>query len=185
MIYLTLFLTFFKIGLFTFGGGYAMLPMIQTEVEAHAWITNEELINFIAVAESTPGPFALNIATYIGRIVGGIPGALAATGGVILPSFIVILIVAHFYEKFCRSKAVSSVMDGIRPAVVGLIAASALSIGKTTFFPHGFVIDYTMLTAVGIFAVILILSCVFKKLHPIVIILISGALGIAAGFAAN
>ena len=104
MAFLTLFLTFFKIGAFTFGGGYAMLPFIQQEVLNHNWVAEADLINFIAVSESTPGPFAINMATYIGSQVGGaemgfwgsILGALCATLGVVLPSFIVILIVARF-----------------------------------------------------------------------------------------
>ena len=103
MAFLTLFLTFFKIGAFTFGGGYAMLPFIQQEVLNHNWVAEADLINFIAVSESTPGPFAINMATYIGSQVGGdygfwgsIFGSFCATMGVVLPSFIVILIVARF-----------------------------------------------------------------------------------------
>ncbi len=98
MIFLDLFWTFFKIGLFTFGGGYAMLPLIQAEVAAHGWLSTESLLNFVAVSESTPGPFAVNIATYIGSEMGGIPGAACATLGVALPSFIIILIGARCYE---------------------------------------------------------------------------------------
>ena len=94
MIFWELFITFFKIGLFTFGGGYAMLPLIQEEVIAHNWIPMEDLINFIAVSESTPGPFAINMATYIGTQMGGLLGGVCATLGVVLPSFIIILIVA-------------------------------------------------------------------------------------------
>ena len=111
-IYLELFLTFFKIGLFTFGGGYAMLPLIQDEVLAHKWMKIEEILNFIAVSESTPGPFAINCATYVGIETGGIFGAVCSTLGVVTPSFIVILCVARFYKKFKESKAVSSVMTG-------------------------------------------------------------------------
>ena len=106
MIFLTLFLTFFKIGLFTFGGGYAMLPLIQEEVIAHDWMSMEQLVNFVAVSESTPGPFAINIATYVGTETGGLLGAFCATLGVVMPSFTVILIVAQFYEKFKESKTV-------------------------------------------------------------------------------
>ena len=88
------FFTFAKIGLFTFGGGYAMIPLIRSEVLSHGWADTEDMINFIAVSESTPGPFAVNMATFIGRTTGGIPGAICATAGVILPSFIIILLVA-------------------------------------------------------------------------------------------
>ena len=100
MIFLKLFLTFFKIGLFTFGGGYAMLPLMQQEVLANEWLSESEIINFIAVSESTPGPFAINMATYIGSETGGILGSVCATLGVVLPSFIVILLVARFFMAF-------------------------------------------------------------------------------------
>ena len=100
MIFLELFWTFFKIGAFTFGGGYAMLPLIQEAVLTKGWATSEALINFIAVSESTPGPFAINMATYIGSEQGGVFGAFCATLGVVMPSFIVILLVAKFFDKF-------------------------------------------------------------------------------------
>ena len=100
MIFLKLFWTFFRIGAFTFGGGYAMLPLIQEAVLANNWAEPEALINFIAVSESTPGPFAINMATYIGTVQGGVLGALCATLGVVTPSFIIILLVAKFFEKF-------------------------------------------------------------------------------------
>ena len=100
MLYLELFLTFFKIGLFTIGGGYAMLPLIQADVQAKGWMTAEELVNFIAVSESTPGPFAVNVSTYVGAELAGLPGAFCATLGVVLPSFLIILLVARFYAAF-------------------------------------------------------------------------------------
>ena len=100
MIYLELLLTFLKIGAFTFGGGYAMLPLIQAEVKSHGWLDTAELVDFIAVSESTPGPFAVNISTFVGMRTAGIPGALCATFGVVLPSFLIIILVAKFYEKF-------------------------------------------------------------------------------------
>ena len=106
MILFKLFFTFLKIGLFTFGGGYAMLPLIQAEVIANKWMENEALVNFIAVSESTPGPFAINIATYIGSVLSGIPGSIFATLGVVMPSFIIILVVAKFFEKFKENKIV-------------------------------------------------------------------------------
>ena len=109
MIYLKLFLTFFKIGLFTFGGGYAMLPLIQAEVLENGWMTNTEIMNFVAISESTPGPFAINMATFVGTETGGIFGAFCSTLGVVMPSFIVILLVATFYEKFKKNKVVEGV----------------------------------------------------------------------------
>ena len=183
MIYFDLFLTFLKIGLFTFGGGYAMLPMIQEEVAAHGWLNQSELINFIAVSESTPGPFAVNIATFVSTRTGGIFGGLCATLGVILPSFVIILIVARCYLKFKSNKLVVGAMNGLKPAVVGLIAAALLSLLATVFFPQG--LSATVFgtahfyVSLGIFAVAVVLA--FKKLHPILIVLISAVIGIIAG----
>ena len=183
-IFLELFITFFKIGLFTFGGGYAMLPLIQEEVLAHKWMEVEEIINFIAVSESTPGPFAINCATYVGMETGGIFGAICATLGVVLPSFIVILCVARFYKKFKESKIVSSVMMGLRPAVIGLIGSALVSMIITVFLPNGFdfggiaVPDLLVSLAIAIVMTVL----VFKKVHPIIIIVLSAVAGIAAGF---
>ena len=138
MIYLILFWTFFKIGAFTFGGGYAMLPLIQSEVERMGWVDKAELINFVAVSESTPGPFAVNISTYVGRTVAGLPGAVCATLGVALPSFIIILIVAQCYEKLKESRTVKGVMSGLKPAVIGLIGSAVVSVGTTVLFPGGY-----------------------------------------------
>ena len=106
MIYLLLFFTFLKIGAFTFGGGYAMLPLVQGEGASHGWMTVEELVNFIAVSESTPGPFAVNVSTYVGAETGGIFGAFCATLGVILPSLVIILIVAKCFERFQKSRVI-------------------------------------------------------------------------------
>ncbi|MBR4109004.1 MAG: chromate transporter [Oscillospiraceae bacterium] len=194
MIYLELFLTFFMIGAVTFGGGYAMLPMIQEQV-ALRWgdmISNETLIDFVAVSESTPGPFAINMATYVGSVVGGqntgaamaVFGSFCATLGVVLPSFIVILIVAKCYDKFRESRAVKGCMSGLKPAVVGLIASTVLSIGKTVLFSAGVSLAVlaqpAFYVSAGIFAVMAILA--FKKVHPIFIICLSAAAGIAAGY---
>ena len=133
MIYLELFFVFFKIGLFTFGGGYAMLPLIQQEVIARGWLSLEDTTNFIAVSESTPGPFAVNIATYIGVEKGGVFGAICSTFGVILPSFAVILLVAKFIIAFRKSKYMSGALYGVKPVAVGLIGAAALSIAAGVF----------------------------------------------------
>lgn len=184
MIYLELFLTFFKIGAFTVGGGYAMLPFIQDEVVAHEWMKLSEIVNFIAVSESTPGPFAVNIATYVGSQVGGIFGSVCATLGVVLPSFIIILIVARIFEKFKTSKLVSGIMCGLKPAVIGLIGSAVINIGKTVFIPNGFSFDIfnnpVLYISLVIFALCAVLA--FKKIHPILIICLSAVLGIAAGY---
>lgn len=183
MIYLDLFLTFLKIGLFTFGGGYAMLPMIQEEVALNGWLDQSELIDFIAVSESTPGPFAVNIATFVGTRTGGIFGGLCATLGVVLPSFVIILVVARCYQKFKSNQLVTGAMNGLKPAVVGLIAAALLSLSQTVFFPQGLSASAfgtaQFYVSLGIFAVAIVLA--FKKLHPILIILLSAVIGIIAG----
>ena len=176
--------TFFMIGAFTFGGGYAMLPLIQEAVLGKGWIEATQLVDFVAVAESTPGPFAVNIATYIGIQKAGILGAVFATLGVVLPSFIIILIVASIFEKFKKSKLVRGFMSGLKPAAIGLIASAAISIGKTAFFPDGlenFEL-FTFIASAVIFLIALFLEFK-KKLHPIVVISISAVLGIAFGYA--
>lgn len=180
MICLELFWAFFKIGLFTFGGGYAMLPLIQSEVIAHHWMSIEEMVNFIAVSESTPGPFAVNISTYIGRVTAGIGGAFCATAGVVLPSFLVILAVAGFYEKFRNSRAVEGAMSGLRPTVIGLIAAALLSVGKDVFLSQGEGAWASIVVSAGLFVLMSVLA--FKKKHPILIIALSAIAGIAAGY---
>ena len=180
MILLQLFWTFFKIGAFTFGGGYAMLPLIQAEVAAHGWMDAEELINFVAVSESTPGPFAVNISTFVGLRLVGIPGALCATLGVALPSFVIILIVAKCFQRFKNSRIVQGCMSGLRPAVVGLIATALLSVGQTVFFPDGIAFGAAFFVSLGVFLLSAVLA--FKKLHPIWIIVISAAIGVAAGY---
>ena len=187
MIFLELFLTFLKIGAFTFGGGYAMLPLIREEVLAHGWIGESELVDFVAVSESTPGPFAVNMATYVGSETGGFFGAVCATLGVVLPSFIIILIVAKIYDKFKNSKVVKGCMSGLKPAVVGLIGATLVSIGITVLFPGGFDVSAFSGAAIYISLFIFALSAFvlfkFKKVHPIAIIGASAALGVVGGYA--
>lgn len=184
MIYLELFYVFFFIGAFTFGGGYAMLPLMQEQVLARGWASTEELIHFIAVSESTPGPFAINMATYIGAEMGGIFGSVCATLGVVLPSFVVILIVAKCYDAFRQSRIVKGCMSGLKPAVVGLIGNAFLNVFMTVFFPAG--LSLAVFTSIGfyvyaaIFGVMLLLA--FKKVHPIIIICLSAVIGIAVGY---
>lgn len=177
---LKLFLTFFKIGILTFGGGHAMLPMIHQEVLKNSWLTTEELINFIAVSESTPGPFAINISTYVGSITAGFPGAVAATFGVVLPSFIVILIVARMYERFNRSRYVRGVLSGIKPAVVGLIASAVISVARSVFLYEGVFAP----AEAAVTSVIFLLGSyllIKKKTHPIMVVILSAVIGIVCG----
>lgn len=191
MIFLKLFLTFFKIGAFTFGGGYAMLPFIKEAVLANSWMTLEEIIDFIAVSESTPGPFAINMATAIGNYQGsaqgvllGIFGAFSATLGVVLPSFIIILIVAKIYDKFKNSKAVAGCMTGLKPAVIGFIGSAVISIAQTVFIPNGFSLAIFSSAEFYVSAIIFIgaLVATFKKVHPIIIICACAVIGIITGY---
>ena len=185
MIYLDLFLTFFKIGLFTFGGGYAMLPLIQSETIARGWIDGESLLNFVAVAESTPGPFAINIATYIGAETGGILGSLCATLGVVLPSFIIILIVAKCYVAFRKSRVVEGLLTGLRPTVLGLIGCAAVTMALTVFLPAGFTSAFSFTPAFGVSLAILcaaLVSVLKFKAHPIFVILSAAAIGVGCGY---
>ena len=187
MILLQLFLTFFKIGLFTFGGGYAMLPLIQAEVLEKGWLPLESMVNFIAVSESTPGPFAVNIATYVGMETAGWPGAACATLGVVLPSFLVMLLVARGFAAWKGSRVVRGVMAGLRPAVVGLIAAALVSLAGAVFFPAGLgwerLAGAEFWLSLGIFAVSAVLA--FRKAHPILILCLCAAAGMILGAALN
>ena len=198
MIFLSLFLNFFKIGLFTIGGGYAMIPMIEnTAINGMGWLTHEGLLDFIGIAESTPGPFAINLATFIGSVqgsgygaAGSVFGAICATLGVVAPSFIIILIVAAILEKFINTAGVQGFFYGVRPVVVGLVAASTVSLGfgvvlplmNLTYFASVSVekFDYVSLALIALMFVLgyLRVGRSKKKLHPILLVLISAALGI-------
>lgn len=190
MIYFELFGVFFYIGLFTFGGGYAMIPLIEEQIEVHqaAWgISPDILTDFIAISESTPGPFALNIATFIGQTVGGPFGAICSTIGVALPSFIIILLIAIVMSKIMKNKYVQGALTGVRPVVVALIAATAISFFiKMALYKGGAIYSCDASfdrASFGIFATIGLFSVIYKKLqkkslNPIVILLISAVLGI-------
>ena len=185
MIYLTLFLTFLKIGAVSFGGGYGMISLIRETVLENACLTEEEFLNFIAVAESTPGPLAVNMATFIGSAQAGFWGALIATLGVILPSFIIILIIAALIKNLLKYAGVKCVLSGIRPTIVGLILATALTMFVTQIFGFtsvgdSFSFDWRALLIFFIIAAVAVLWRVFKKrqFSPILLILLSGALGI-------
>ena len=184
-IFLLLFLEFFKMGALTFGGGYAMIPFIEETVLRHGWMTTTELVDFIAISESTPGAFAVNISTYIGSEVGGILGAIVATLGLVLPPFLIILLIAKVYAKIKENTIVQGAMLGLKATVVGLIAATVLRVGREIFFFEG--INLAVLrsanfyVSLGIFAVALFLL-LYKKLNPILIIVLSAVAGILFGY---
>lgn len=185
MLLLQLFVTFFKIGLFTIGGGYAMIPLIQADVVANGWIAQQDLIDLIAVSESTPGPFAVNIATFVGMHTGGVPGAISATLGVILPSFFIILLIAKYFMTFKDNRYVRAALTGLRPAVIGLIGAAGVSIAWSNFFPRllettgwrDFIVNHFNYKAIVIFLVFFLITRKWK-LHPILMILLAAGLGI-------
>lgn len=185
MIYLELFLNFLQIGAFSFGGGYGMISLIREKVLIHDWLTEEELLNMIAVAESTPGPIAVNMATFIGSEQGGIPGALFATLGVVLPSFFIILFIASLMRNFTKYAGVKAFLGGVRPCVIGLILATAVTMFMSTVIGFVSFEDTISVDVKGliIFAVLIAIvtaaKLIFKKqLSPILMILISAGLGI-------
>ena len=184
-ILLDLFLTFFKLGVFTFGGGYAMIPILTDDVLAHGWLVQEEIMNFIAVAESTPGPIAVNMATFIGSSQAGFLGALMATLGVVLPSFIIILLIASVVTGLMKFAGVKAFLKGVRPVVIGLIVATGISMFLTVIVGTNSIgnsINFDW-KALMIFGIVAIASIVYKKLRkkalsPILLILFSAVLGI-------
>ena len=184
-IFLLLFLEFFKMGTLTFGGGYAMIPFIEETVLRHGWMTTSELVDFIAISESTPGAFAVNISTYIGSEVGGLSGSLVATLGLVLPPFLIIILIAKVYEKIRENRLVQGAMMGLKATVVGLIAATVLSVGQEIFFSEGINLavfrSANFYVSLIIFAVALFLL-LYKKLNPILIIAGSAVVGIVLGY---
>ncbi len=185
MEYLLFFLTFFKIGLTSFGGGYGMISIIRETVLSNSWLSEEAFINMIAVCESTPGPIAVNMATFIGSSQYGLFGSILATLGVVLPSFIIILIIVSFISNLLKIKKVKNFLDGVKPCIVGLIISTVVIMGMSTLLSFSNLGDSIIVNYSGIFIFILLLLVNFmykkvinKKMSPIVIILLSGVLGI-------
>lgn len=188
MIYLQLFYEFFIIGLFTFGGGYAMIPLIQDVVVKNEWLTIEEFYNFIGICESTPGPIAVNMATYVGSTQGGILGSVCATLGVVLPSFIIILLIAAVLNKLTSNKYFKNFIKGVRPVIVSLIlfAGIKLLIKCIGIDIHTLKVSFSYISLIIfglIIGIYLLITKVFKKkLSAIYIILISAVFGIILSF---
>ncbi|MFR3484354.1 MAG: chromate transporter, partial [Clostridia bacterium] len=129
MIYLELFWSFVQIGLFSIGGGYAALPIIQRQVvEVHPWLTMTEFADVLTISQMTPGPIAINSASFVGIRIAGIGGAIVATVGCVLPSLVIVLLLAFIYYRYRKLTVIQGILDGLRPAVVGLIASAGLSI---------------------------------------------------------
>lgn len=182
MIYLALFWEFLKIGMFSFGGAYGAIPMIRDAVISRGWLDEEMFRNIIAVSESTPGPIMVNTATYIGNTQAGLLGAAAATLGVVLPSFIIILLLSSLLKKALKNRYVSAALDGIKPCIAGVILATGTSmlISITSAGTDSHLLDLSALTITGILIVIIILWQVLRKkeISPITLIVLSAAMGV-------
>ena len=185
MIYLNLFLSFLKIGAVSFGGGFGMISLIRDDCLANSWLTESELLNFIAVAESTPGPIAVNMATFVGSSQGGILGAFLATLGVVLPSFVIILLIASLFTELLKYGGVKATLGGIRPAIIALILGTAFIMFLSLSFGIKNIgsAPTVDLRALLIFVVICAISFAYSKwkkkpFSPILMIVISGALGV-------
>ncbi|MEW9097011.1 MAG: chromate transporter [Clostridiaceae bacterium] len=164
-----LFLSFLKIGAFSFGGGYAMLPLIEREiVNNKGWITFTEFTDIIGISQMTPGPIAINSATFVGYKIGGIWGSIFATLGVVSFSFLLISIATHYIIKFKESKVMKASLMGMRPALIGLIIAAFLSLAKESYKDFKSII-------ISLIVAVMLLS---KKIHPILVIVAAGILGI-------
>lgn len=181
---LKLFLTFFEIGAVSFGGGYGMISLIREKVLLHGWLSEAEFLSFIAVSESTPGPLAVNMATFIGSSQGGVLGALCATLGVVLPSFFIILLIAALIHDLLKYAGVEAFLSGVRPCVVALILSTALTMGLSTLLDVSTAADTPVPSwqGIGLLALLAIVRLVWQKTKgkapsPIGMILLSAVLG--------
>ena len=175
---LELFLSFLQIGLFSFGGGYAALPLIQGQiVTVHGWLGMSEFTDLITISQMTPGPIAINAATFVGIKIAGVPGALAATFGCILPSCVIVTLIARLYLRYQNLDALPSVVNSLRPAVVAMIASAGISILVSAFWGEGASVTLadTNWTLVAIFGVCVLLLRKFK-MNPVWVMLLAGLL---------
>ena len=181
MIYLQLFLSFLQIGAFSFGGGYAAMPLIQNQVvQLHPWLSQSEFTDLITISQMTPGPIAINSATFVGTRIAGMPGALAATAGCVLPSCILVTLLAKIYLKYRNLSLLQGVLKSLRPAVIAMIAAAGASILVNAFWGESIasltasqLLPNISIRAVGIVTGSLILLARFK-MNPIHVMLLSG-----------
>ena len=182
---LKLFLVFLKIGAVSFGGGYGMIALMREDCLKYGWLTEEELLNFIGVAESTPGPIAVNMATFVGSSQYGFLGALSATLGVVLPSFIIILLIAALLTRLLKYAGVKAILSSIRPAIAGMILATAVTMFLSVLIGLSSVKDSISVDpfALLIFALIVLSDVAYsvwkgKKISPIILIVLSAVLGV-------
>lgn len=181
ILYLQLFITFFKIGLFGFGGGYAMLSMIQGEVVTnYKWLSAQEFTDIVAISQMTPGPIGINAATYVGYTAtdGSIFGSIVATFAVVFPSFILMLLISKFFLRYSTHPMVEAVFKGLRPAVVGLLAAAALILMTPENFSSPSTDLYSFIVSIIIFILAFYFSRSRYKINPILLIIICGLAGL-------
>ena len=177
MILLELFLGFLEVGLFSFGGAYAAIPLIRDVVLRYGWVTEEQLLYFIAVSESTPGPIIVNLATYIGNEQGGFWGSLVATIGVVLPAYLVIILIISILKNAIKNKYVQAVLRGLKPCVTGIVLAMGVYMVVHNVLPSGPDIPALLITALLAGAMYLYPKIRKKALSPIALICISAVLG--------
>lgn len=180
MIFIQLFLSFLQIGAFSFGGGYAAMPLIQSQiVDLHHWLDFSEFTDLITISQMTPGPIAINSATFVGIKIAGIPGAIVATIGCVLPSCVLVTIIAYFYLKYRHLRFLQNILNYLRPAVVALIATAGLTIILSAFFGNETIV---LLKNLRIHMLIIFVFCVFmlgyKKANPIFVMVLSGILNV-------
>ena len=179
MILLDLFFAFFKVGLFAIGGGLATLPFLYELTEKYDWITVSDISNLVAISESTPGPLGINMATYVGFLQSGVAGAVTAALGLVVPSIIIIVVIAKFLSKFRDSKIVKDVFYGLRAASTALIAVAGLGVARLAFFGEKMTEFFWQ---GAILAVVLFFATKKLKWHPIVFIVISAIIGVIFKF---
>ncbi len=182
MIYLQLFLSFLQIGLFSFGGGYAAMPLIQGQVVTnHGWLTMAEFTDLITISQMTPGPIAVNSATFVGLKIAGIPGAIVATAGCILPSCIIVTILAWLYLKYRKMDLLQGVLRSLRPAVVAMIASAGMLILKSAFWgsEETFSLTETEWSMVVIFGICVLLLRK-PKMNPIWVMVLAGVMKVGS-----
>lgn len=185
MIYLQLFLSFLQIGAFSFGGGYAAMPLIQEQVvELHHWLSLSEFTDLVTISQMTPGPIAINSATFVGIKIAGISGAIVATLGCILPSCVIVTLIAYFYIKYKHLQSLQNILNMLRPAVISLIAVAGLTILISAFFGESYITIYTL----KIHMVFIFIACIYlltkKKMNPIYVMIIAGFLNVLYGLSA-
>lgn len=184
MIYIQLFISFLQIGLFSFGGGYAAMPLIQNQVvNFHHWLSLSEFTDLITISQMTPGPIAINSATFVGEKIAGMPGAIVATLGCIMPSIIIVTIIAYFYMKYRDLDSLQSVLKTLRPAVVAMIASAGVSILVTAFFGESglIVMKNLKIQMVVIFVICMVLLMKFK-MSPVFVMILAGILNVMQYF---